>query len=92
MLEGWSNEGARRYDRRGCDVSELEGVFSILGREGCVALVVVVEMLCLLLLSSASAALVASSSSLPSTVSSSSLTLIVIEPLLEGFRGTSAVL
>ena len=92
MLEGRSDEGTRRYDRRGCDVSELEGVFSVLGREGCVALIVVIEMLCLLLLSSASAALVASSSPLSPTVSSSSLTLIVIEPLFEGLRGASAIL
>ena len=92
MLEGRSDKRTRGYDCRGCNVSELEGVFSVLGRERCVALVVVIEMLCLLLLSSASAALVASSSSLPSTVSSSSLTLIVIELLFEGLRGTSAVL
>ena len=90
MLEGRSDKGTRGYDRRGCDVPELEGVFSVLGRERCVALVVVIEMLCLLFLSSASAALVSSSSS--PTVSSSSLTLIVVEPLLEGLRGSSAIL
>ena len=90
MLEGWSNKGTRRYDRGRCDVSELEGILSVLGREGRVAFVVVIKMLRLFLLSSASAALVASSTS--TTISSSSLTLIVIESLLEGLRGTSAVL
>ena len=92
MLEGWSDEGTRGYDRRGRDVSELEGVFSVLGREGSVAHIIVIEVLCLLLFPSASTALVASSSSLPPTVSSSSLTLIFIEPLLEGLRGSSAIL
>ena len=92
MLEGWSNERTGRYDRRGRDVSKLEGVFPVLGREGCMALVVIVEMLCLLLLSSAGTAFVASSSSLSPTVPSSSLTLIVIEPLLEGLGGASAIL
>ena len=92
MLEGWSDERARRYDRRGCDVSKLEGVFAVLGRERCVALVVVIKVLCLLLFPSASTALVASSSSLSTTVSSSSLTLIVVESLFEGLGGSSAIL
>ena len=92
MLEGRSDKGTRRYDCRGCNVPELEGVFAVLGWEGCMALVVVIEMLCLLLLSSASAALVSSSSSLSPTVSSSSLTLVIIEPLLEGLGRSSAIL
>ena len=90
MLEGRSDERTRRCDRRRCDVSELEGILPVLGRERRVALVVVIEVLCLLLFPSAGAALVTSSSS--PTVSSSSLALIIVKPLFEGLRGSSVIL
>ena len=69
---------------------ELEGVFSVLRGERSVTLVVVIKVLCLLLFASTSAPLISLSSS--TTIPSSSLTLVIIESLLEGLGRTSAVL